>query len=116
VENLGGWLTTVVSRVCLNMLNSRRSRREEPPADPPAVRAGARAEVRGERAVAETFAGRAEAARLALVDGAFGAVSARGGRPRFVFGFTVDGGKIVEIEILADRARLREMALEILEP
>ncbi len=29
VENLGGWLTTAVSRVCLNMLRSRRSRRED---------------------------------------------------------------------------------------
>lgn len=29
VENLGGWLTTVVSRVCLNMLRSRASRRED---------------------------------------------------------------------------------------
>jgi RNA polymerase sigma factor (sigma-70 family) len=30
VENLGGWLTTVVARVSMNMLRSRRSRREEP--------------------------------------------------------------------------------------
>src|SRR6188472_2090900 len=30
VENLGGWLTTVISRVCLDMLRTRRSRREEP--------------------------------------------------------------------------------------
>jgi RNA polymerase sigma-70 factor (ECF subfamily) len=30
VENLGGWLTTVVSRVCLDVLRSRKSRREEP--------------------------------------------------------------------------------------
>src|SRR6187200_1154375 len=30
VENLGAWLTTVVGRVSLNMLRSRRSRREEP--------------------------------------------------------------------------------------
>lgn len=30
IENLGGWLTTVVSRVCLDMLRSRKSRREEP--------------------------------------------------------------------------------------
>src|SRR5437667_7804054 len=30
VENLGGWLTTVVARVCLDMLRSRKSRREEP--------------------------------------------------------------------------------------
>ncbi len=29
VENLGGWLTTVVARVCLNMLRSRKSRRED---------------------------------------------------------------------------------------
>jgi RNA polymerase sigma factor (sigma-70 family) len=30
VDNLGGWLTTVVARVCLNMLRSRATRREEP--------------------------------------------------------------------------------------
>src|ERR687896_1788062 len=30
MENLGGWLTTAVARVSLNMLRSRRSRREEP--------------------------------------------------------------------------------------
>jgi RNA polymerase sigma-70 factor (ECF subfamily) len=30
VENLGGWLTTVVARVSLNMLRARQSRREEP--------------------------------------------------------------------------------------
>nr|WP_315971411.1 sigma-70 family RNA polymerase sigma factor [Paenibacillus sp. N3.4] len=29
IENLGGWLTTVVSRLCLDMLRSRKSRREE---------------------------------------------------------------------------------------
>ena len=34
IENLGGWLTTVVARVCLNMLRSRSTRREEP-LDPP---------------------------------------------------------------------------------
>jgi RNA polymerase sigma-70 factor (ECF subfamily) len=39
VENLRGWLTTVISRVCLDMLRSRTSRREdpiEPHAEPPA--------------------------------------------------------------------------------
>ncbi|MGH8946075.1 MAG: sigma-70 family RNA polymerase sigma factor [Acidimicrobiia bacterium] len=30
VENLGGWLTTIVARICLNMLRSRNIRREEP--------------------------------------------------------------------------------------
>jgi RNA polymerase sigma factor (sigma-70 family) len=34
VENLGGWLTTIVSRVCLDMLRSRRSRREAPLEEP----------------------------------------------------------------------------------
>src|SRR5262247_2682097 len=29
IENLGGWLTTVVARVCLDMLRSRQSRRED---------------------------------------------------------------------------------------
>jgi RNA polymerase sigma-70 factor, ECF subfamily len=29
VENLGGWLTTIVARVCLNMLRARKTRREE---------------------------------------------------------------------------------------
>ena len=36
IDNLGGWLTTVVARVCLDMLRSRTSRREEPlPPDVP---------------------------------------------------------------------------------
>ena len=30
IENLGGWLTTVIGRVCLDLLRSRKSRREEP--------------------------------------------------------------------------------------
>src|SRR4051794_4823601 len=30
IENLGGWLTTVVGRVCLNVLRTRRTRREQP--------------------------------------------------------------------------------------
>jgi RNA polymerase sigma-70 factor (ECF subfamily) len=44
IDNLGGWLTTVVARVCLDMLRSRRSRREEPfaPDAPEPVAAGTR--------------------------------------------------------------------------
>ena len=42
IDNLGGWLTTVVARVCLDMLRSRKSRREEPfaPEAPEPVAAG----------------------------------------------------------------------------
>ncbi|MBA2714948.1 MAG: sigma-70 family RNA polymerase sigma factor [Rubrobacteraceae bacterium] len=42
VENLGGWLTTVVGRVCLNMLRSRASRREQLLGDPSGETSGAR--------------------------------------------------------------------------
>src|SRR6186997_571751 len=44
IDNLGGWLTTVVARVCLDMLRSRTSRREEPftPHAPEPVATGTR--------------------------------------------------------------------------
>src|ERR671913_2296740 len=42
VENLGGWLTTVVGRVCLNMLRSRGSRREQFLGEPLGETSGAR--------------------------------------------------------------------------
>jgi RNA polymerase sigma factor (sigma-70 family) len=42
VENLGGWLTTVVGRVCLNMLRSRGSRRERFLGEPLGEPSGAR--------------------------------------------------------------------------
>src|SRR6187549_2837887 len=43
IDNLGGWLTTVVAHVCLDILRSRKSRREEPidPRAPEAVATGA---------------------------------------------------------------------------
>jgi RNA polymerase sigma factor (sigma-70 family) len=235
VDNLGGWLTTVVARVCLNMLQARRSRREDPVggdlpepvagrgdgddpeqraleadavglallvvldtltpaerlafvlhdlfavpfeeiapilerspaaarqlasrarrrvrgAEPPeadlarqravvdaflaasregdfdalvalldpdvvlradrvVVRTGAAGEVRGAAAVAATFSGRARGARPALIDGAAGAVWAPGGQPRVVFDFTVAGGRITDIELLADPEHLALMEL-----
>ena len=83
-------------------------------ADRAAVETGAEKELQGATAVADTFSGRAKAARLALVDGAVGAVWAQGGQPRVVFSFTLRQGKIALIELLADPARLREMDLEIL--
>ena len=58
VENLGGWLTTVVSRVCLDMLRSRRSRREEPLGDAvPDAPAGqaARRDPEGEAVLADSI-------------------------------------------------------------
>ena len=43
VENLRGWLTTVVARVCIDMLRARTSRREEPLADAPEPTVSSRA-------------------------------------------------------------------------
>ena len=241
VENLGGWLTTVVARVCLDMLRSRRSRREEPLAldgefipdaadpereamlaesvglamlavlqrlapgervafvlhdvfgvsfdeiagivgrspvaarqlasrgrrrvqgasedgraadvarqrdiveaffrasragdfqallavldpdvalrvDETALRMGVRSgwltsELHGAKAVAGQFAGQAQAAQLALIDGVPGAVWAAGGRPVVVFGFTIRNGKVAEIELAADTERLSRLKIEIL--
>ncbi|MDP9863744.1 MULTISPECIES: sigma-70 family RNA polymerase sigma factor [Streptosporangium] len=232
VENLAGWLTTVVARVCLNMLEARRARREEPagalPPEPAAPHPGIRpvgqagpedealladsvgvallvvldtltpaerlafvlhdvfavsfgeigaimdrspvaarqlasrarrrvqgaadasdaarsakreivaaflaasrsgdfaallelldpdavaVEVRGAHAVAAFFAGRAQAARLALVDGVPAAVWSHRGRPKAVFTFTVSGGKIAHIAIDTDPDRLRDLDIVFL--
>ncbi|MGH9250723.1 MAG: RNA polymerase sigma factor SigJ [Acidimicrobiales bacterium] len=242
VENLGGWLTTVVSRVCLNRLRSRKSRREEPlevyvpdpivsredetdpeheaqlvdsvglallvvldalapaerlafvlhdmfavpfeqiagivgrsPAaarqlasrarrrvqgaatpdvdltrqrevvdaffaaardgdfdalvavldpdvvlrsDGGAARPGVSVVVQGAEAVAKravTFARLSPFVRRALVNGAAGVVVAPGGRPVSVMGFTVRGGRIVEIHSVADPDRLRQLDLPALD-
>jgi RNA polymerase sigma-70 factor, ECF subfamily len=82
-------------------------------ADRAAVRVGAEEEVRGARAVAGTFAGRARAAQAALVNGAAGLVWAHGGRPRIVFDFTIAHGKIVKIDLVADPERLGRLELTI---
>ncbi len=84
-------------------------------ADSAAMAAGASREVRGARAVAETFKGRARAAQPALVNGAAGAVWALGGQPRVVFGFTITRGKIVAIDLLADPAHLAQIDLVVLD-
>lgn len=242
IANLGGWLTTVVSRVCLDMLRSRRSRREEPLAEEPgtirdgadperdamlaesvgvamlavlqrlspaervafvlhdvfgvsfdevavivdrspvaarqlasrarkrvqgvsdeeaaadeprhrqvveaffrasrtgdfeallavldpevvlrpdaaALQIGARTgwisgELRGAQAVAKQFAGQAQAAEIAFIDGEIGGVWAPGGTPRVAFAFTVRDGKVAEIRLLADADHLRELDIEIVD-
>ena len=83
-------------------------------ADAAAVAAGAAPEVRGAAEVATTFAGRARAARPALVDGHVGLAWAPGGRPRVVFDFTTENGRIVAIDLIADPAHLGELELELL--
>ncbi len=236
VDNLEGWLTTIVARVCLDRLRSRRSRREEPLEAEEAVLAGpeqeavlaesvglallvvldtlapaervafvlhdtfglpfgeiavitgrspaaarqlasrARRRVRGtapvsgirlarQREVAEAFlaasrggdlgallaildpevvlhadaesvptgvpmtirgaaavargarasAGRSRYSGVALVDGTPGIVMAPRGRLILVLAFTIDGGKISRIDVIADPARLQELDLAVLD-
>ena len=85
------------------------------------VRAGLSREVRSATAVAEqalTFSQFARSARTrpALVNGAAGVVSwSPDGRLFSVMGCTVRHGKIVEIDILADPARLRQLDLALLD-
>jgi RNA polymerase sigma factor (sigma-70 family) len=235
VENLGGWLTTVVARVCLDMLRSRKSRREEPMgpdvpepvlddehardsemadsvgaallvvletlapaerlafvlhdmfavpfeeiapivgrtpaatrqlasrarrrvqgpppapdadfsrqkqivdaflaasrdgdfegllavldpdvvfrADQAAQRLGSLAEIRGAAAVAETFKGRAQAAKAALVDGALALAVSFGGQLRIVLRLTISGDRIAAVEAVADAGQIAEFDVEVL--
>ena len=79
---------------------------------------GASAVARGARAVAEralTFARLAPFVRPALVNGAAGVVVAPHGEPFSVMGFTVVGGKIVEIDAITDPERLRALDLAVLD-
>jgi RNA polymerase sigma-70 factor (ECF subfamily) len=81
-------------------------------ADPTVVGFGGVAVVRGPEEVAQTFVGRAEGARLALIDGLAGAMWSVGGAPKVVFDFTVRSGRIVAIEMLGDPDTLAVLDLE----
>jgi len=83
-------------------------------ADYAAGHMGVSEEVRGAQDVAGQFSGRARAAQLALVNGTIGLVWASGGHPRVVFDFTIRGGKIIAIDMLADPERLLELDLTVL--
>jgi len=79
--------------------------------------AGSR-EVRGAAAVigqAMFYSQLGHVIKPALINGAVGVVRTRDGEPFSVGGFTVRYGRIVEIDVLADPARLRELDLTILD-
>jgi RNA polymerase sigma factor (sigma-70 family) len=83
-------------------------------ADRFAVPAAIATEVRGARAVAEetrVFARRARAAAVALVDGTPGIVVAPGGRLVTALRLTIAHGRITEIDVIADPARLEQLPL-----
>ena len=80
--------------------------------------AGRSRELRGAAAIAGqafTYAQVGLVTKPALINGAVGVVTTRDGQPFSVGGFTVRNGRIVEMDWLADRARLRELDLTLLD-
>ncbi len=65
----------------------------------------------GSGPVAEAFLGRAQAAEAAVLDGVLGVVVAPGGRLLLALEVAVENGRIVEIDAVADPARLAAMQL-----
>src|SRR3989442_1428699 len=148
IENLRAWLTTVVARVCLDMLRTRTSRREDPldthVPDPVITRAAEDPESDAMLAdsvglallvVLETlepaerlafvlhdvfgmtFSEIALSNQVVLVNGNIGVVTRLpDGRLFSVIGFTIAGGKVVEMDILADPDRLSRLDLSAIEP
>lgn len=84
-------------------------------ADPVATRMGAQSELRGAAAVAATFKGRAQGARPALVDGVIGLTVAFGSKLRILLSLGFADERIVEINAIADPARLRQFEVKALE-
>jgi RNA polymerase sigma factor (sigma-70 family) len=87
-------------------------------ADVGAPPAGMSRTVRGAEAVAQaalSFSTLDLHVQPALINGAAGTVSIRDREPVSVAGFTVRGGRIAEIDILADQDRLRQLDLTILD-
>ncbi len=94
-------------------------------ADPVAVKAAAANEskgaprlvgkVSGAADVARVFLGSAHAARPALVDGTPGAVWAPGGRPRAIWAFKVEQGRIVEVQFVADPKTIARLDVLLLD-
>jgi len=68
----------------------------------------------GSRAVAQFFAGRAQAARPALVDGALGVAVASDGQVRVVLRLRVADGRITAIDAVTDPSRINSLAVTLL--
>lgn len=83
-------------------------------ADQIAARTGMPAQIEGSTAVAQLFAGRAQLARMALVDGGVGIVVAPRGRLFLVLRLTLRRGRIAGIEAIADPQHLAELKLALL--
>ena len=84
-------------------------------ADHAAQRLGSLAEIRGAAAVAETFKGRAQAAKPALVDGAMALAVVMDGKLRIVLRLTITEDRIAAVEAVADAERIGKFELRMLD-
>lgn len=93
LENLGGWLTTVVSRVCLDMLRSWKSRRERP-ID---AQVTERSTAHGEGADPEAEAGRSDVPALHLAEQVVGRADGErhDGERRVLAGARCEAGGVI---------------------
>ena len=83
-------------------------------ADSAAQRLGSLAEIRGAAPVAETFKGRARAAKPALVDGRPALAVIMGGQLRIVLRLTISGDRISAVEAVADAGRIGRFDVDVL--
>lgn len=83
--------------------------------DAAAIAMGSLRETRGAEAVATALAGGARGAALALVDGLAAFVWAPTGQVRGVVQFTLDGGRIVAIDVTGDEERIRDLDVVVLD-
>jgi RNA polymerase sigma-70 factor (ECF subfamily) len=72
-------------------------------------------EMRGAQTVAQIFKGRAVGAQLALINGAVGTTWIGGGKPRVAFLFSIENGKIQEINVVMDPEDLNAMEVKLLD-
>jgi RNA polymerase sigma-70 factor (ECF subfamily) len=84
-------------------------------ADDAAVRLGSLAEIRGAAAVAESFKGRAQAARPALLDDSVAIAVILGGELRIVLRLSFANERISSLEAIADAGRIAGMEIEVLD-
>lgn len=84
-------------------------------ADAAAVKLGSLAEVHGATGVANTFKGRATGAQPAFVGDGFGLIVEIGGQVRVILRLTIIGGKIAEVEAIADPERIGEIDFALFE-
>jgi RNA polymerase sigma-70 factor (ECF subfamily) len=84
-------------------------------ADEAAQRLGSLPVIRGATAVAESFKGRAHAAKPALVDGEIGVAVVLGGALRVVLRVTLSSDRIATIDATANAAEIETLDVEILD-